>query len=50
MLLSAGCLFNIPQPLLLHEGQAWEDADYGKAFRLLKVIHGCHEEQVSCFK
>ncbi|KAK9916904.1 hypothetical protein WJX75_008596 [Coccomyxa subellipsoidea] len=32
----SAALFNIPQHLLLHEGQAWTDRHYGRAFQQLK--------------
>ena len=33
----AASIFRIPQHLLLHEGRAWSDAQYGRAFIRLKV-------------
>lgn len=40
MLCGAGCFLRVPQRLLLHEGSAYADADFGAAFCALRAEAG----------
>ena len=39
-LYGAGCFLRVPQRLLLHEGTAYADAEFGAAFRALRAKAG----------